>query len=408
MTLLRAGAHHVVIGASAAGVSAAMAMRSSGFEGRITLVDASSHLPYERPPLSKTFPVTLRPIVSEQTYADHGVELRRGARVVELDPAARAVVLEGGQRLRADAVLLATGVSARTLGVPGEHLGNVLTLRDADDAARVAARLDAGGPLVIVGAGFIGLEAAAVARARGLDVTVVELLPVPLLAVLGADAGGRVRRLHEDRGVRFRLGATVAQFTGRDEVDGVVLAGGERVPAASVIVGCGVVPNDALARQAGIDCRAGVVIDSCGRTNRGWAWAAGDVASLVNPHVEGRQRIEHWDVAMRHGAAVGASMAGRPTPYADVPYFWSDQYGVRLQMYGRGRADDEIVIRAGATAESFLAFWLRGGRLAAAAGIGAAKDLRAAKSLIEARAAVPPAVLADQGSSLRALTRSAP
>jgi 3-phenylpropionate/trans-cinnamate dioxygenase ferredoxin reductase component len=404
----RAGAQHVVIGASAAGVSAAMTMRTSGFEGRITLLDASSHLPYERPPLSKTFPVSLRPIVSEQTYADHGIELRRGARAAELDAVGRAVVLAGGERLPADAVLLATGVSARTLGVPGEHLGNVLTLRDIDDAARVAARLDAGGPLVIVGAGFIGLEAAAVARARGLDVTVVELLPVPLLAVLGADAGGRVRRLHEDRGVRFRLGATVAEFTGRGEVDGVVLAGGERLAAATGIVGCGVVPNDALARQAGIDCRAGVVVDSCGRTNRGWAWAAGDLASLVNPHVEGRQRIEHWDVAMRHGAAVGASMAGRRTPYADVPYFWSDQYGLRLQMYGRGRAEDEIVTRAGTTAESFLAFWLRGGRLAAAAGIGAARDLRAAKSLIEARAEVPPAVLADQGSSLRALARSAP
>jgi 3-phenylpropionate/trans-cinnamate dioxygenase ferredoxin reductase subunit len=311
VTTPRAGAHHVVIGASAAGVSAAVAMRTSGFEGRIILLDGSSHLPYERPPLSKTFPVSLRPIVSEQAYADHGIELRRGARVAELDAAARAVVLEGGERLPADAVLLATGVSARMLGVPGERLGNVLTLRDADDAARVAARLDAGGPLVIVGAGFIGLEAAAVARARRLDVTVVELLPVPLLPVLGADAGGRVRRLHEDRGVRFRLGATVAEFTGRDEVDGVVLNGGERLPAASVIVGCGVVPNDALARQAGIDCRSGVVVDAYGRTNSGWAWAAGDVASLVNPHVEGRQRIEHWDVALRHGAAVGASMAGR-------------------------------------------------------------------------------------------------
>ena len=211
MTTPRAGAHHVVIGASAAGVSAAVAMRTSGFEGRITLLDASAYLPYERPPLSKTFPVTLRPIVSEQAYADHGIELRRGARVAELDAVTRAVVLEGGERLPADAVLLATGVSARMLGVPGERLGNVLTLRDADDAARVAARLDAGGPLVIVGAGFIGLEAAAVARARGLDVTVVELLPVPLLPVLGADAGGRVRRLHEDRGVRFRLGATAAE-----------------------------------------------------------------------------------------------------------------------------------------------------------------------------------------------------
>jgi 3-phenylpropionate/trans-cinnamate dioxygenase ferredoxin reductase subunit len=150
------------------------------------------------------------------------------------------------------------------------------------------------------------------------------------------------------------------------------------------------------------------VVDAHGRTDRGWVWAAGDVASLVNPHVEGRQRIEHWDVAMRHGAAVGASMAGRPAPYADVPYFWSDQYGLRLQMYGRGQAGDEVVTRAGAAEESFLAFWLRGGRLAAAAGIGAARDLRTAKSLIEARAQVPPAVLADPGSSLRALARSAP
>ena len=283
----------------------------------------------------------------------------------------------------------------------------MLTLRDADDAFRVTAGLDAGGPLVVIGGGFIGLEAAAAARSRGLDVTVVELLPVPLLPVLGAGAGGWLRRLHEDRGVRFRLGATAAEFTGSGAVDGVVLDSGERLPAATVIVGCGVVPNDALARQAGICCRSGILVDGHGRTNTDWIWAAGDVASMINPHVEGRQRIEHWNVAMGHGAAVGASMAGRLTLHEDVPYFWSDQYGLQLQMYGRGRADDEIVTRADATEESFLSFWLRGGRLAAAAGIGAARDLRAARALIETRAKVLPSVLADRHVSLRALASAA-
>ncbi|EGX57319.1 pyridine nucleotide-disulfide oxidoreductase [Streptomyces zinciresistens K42] len=397
--------HHVVVGGSAAGAAAALSMRASGFQGRITLVDADVYEPYERPPLSKTFEdlAAPRPIVPPGHYADQDIQLALGARAVRLDDRRRRVVLDTGDELPADAVLLATGVSPRRLGVPGEDLGNILSLRDIHDARALAARLDAGGGLLIVGGGFIGLEAAAVARGRGLDVTVVEARPVPLAAVLDTGPARVLNRTHTERGVRFRTGRTVARFRGDGVVEEAVLDDGTRCAAATVLVGCGVTPNDGLARAAGARTDDGIVTDARGRTSHPWLWAAGDVASYVSPYTVRRGRIEHWDVARRHGTAVGATMAGRPASHSDAPYFWSDQYGRRLQMYGRRAPGDRLVTRPGSTEDGFLAFWLRDGRLVAAAGLDRPRELRAAKPLIECRARVTPEDLADPAVPLRGL-----
>lgn len=394
--------HHVIVGAGIAGVSAAVAMRDHGFGGRITLVDAEPHLPYERPPLSKT-DAALRPLLAVNAYADKQIDLRLGTLVEGLDLDRRRVLLGDGDDIEADRVLLATGVAARRSGASGEDLDGVLTLRTADDAVRLFTQLDRGGPLVVVGGGFIGLEAAALASERGLDVAVVETGELPLLGPLGPTVADLVTTLHRDRGVRIYTGVTVAEFSGANRVEQVRLTSGVSLPAATVIVGCGVVPNEVLADRSGTHCDGGIVADRIGRTSHPWLWTAGDVASQPHPHVEGRSRIEHWDVARRHGTAVGASMVGIPTENTEVPYFWSDQFGLTLQMFGRGRRGDKIVLREGSTPEKFLAFWLRNGSVVGVAGLDEAKAVRAGKKLVELAPSLDPAVLADPSVDLRAL-----
>lgn len=397
--------HHVIVGASIAGVTAAMAMRNHGFEGAITVVDGDPHRPYERPPLSKMAAGSLTPLFEDDAYDNHGIELVLGTSVSTLDVGKRRISLSDGTNLPADAVLLATGVSARTLGVPGEQLRNVLTLRTADDAAHVFDGFAAGGPLVVIGGGFIGLEAAAVARSLGMEVTVVEVDDAPLIRPLGARISSLMTQLHLDHGVRIITNASAAAFHGTDDVAEVELTTGERLPAAMVIVGCGVVPNDQLAAAAGVYCDGGVVVDDTGRTSNPWVWAAGDVANQLHPAVGKRARIEHWDVALRHGTSVGASMAGAPTTNTELPYFWSDQYDLTLQMYGRPRLGDDVVLRADSTQNRFVAFWMRRDQVVAVAGIGDPKAVRAGKSLIESRVRVDEAALADPTTNLRSLTK---
>lgn len=400
----------VIVGASAAGVSAATALRHHGYDGQIHLVDASSHRPYERPPLSKTLhhPGPLQPIVTDQVYADLDIQLQLGAEVTRLETARRRVILGGSDTIAADAVLLATGGTPRRLGVPGENLDNVVTLRDAEDAARIAERFGQGGPVVIVGGGFIGLEIAAGARRLRLDVTVVEVERYPLLGVLGQAGAARMQELHENRGVHFRTGCRVDGFQGSRSVEAVRLSTGEYLPAATVIIGCGVIPNDRLAREAGIYCRDGIVIDSDGRTSHEWVWASGDVASMTNPYMIGRRRIEHWDVACRHGAVVGAKIAGAPAEYDAVPYFWSDQYESHLQMFGRPDPSDQQVLRTTVEGEGFVAFWLRDGYLAAVAGLDSPKDVLAARLLIEHRTPVDRSALSDRSIPIRDLPAAMP
>lgn len=402
------GKHHVIVGGSAAGVAAALAMRRSGFEGRVTIVDAGPELPYERPPLSKAIggEATLRPIVPAEVYRSAGIDLRLGTRVDGLYPSAGTVWLSDGGELRADRVLLATGVSARRPPVPGADLRNVLTLREAGDARRLARAIGAGGPLVVVGGGFIGLEVAAAARAAGHDVIVVEMTPLPLSAALGRPLAELVTALHRDEGVRVRTGVTVEAFHGAGTVAEVLLSTGERLPAAAVVLGVGVVPNDTLAVDAGVRSHHGIVVDRHGRTSHPWIYAAGDVTSQPHPHLPAPGRIEHWDNAQQQGAAVGATMAGDPRSHDALPYFWSEQYGRTLQMYGRPREGDQLLLRPDASPRRFVALWRRDGVVVAAAGLDAAGDLATARRLIERGVTIPADVLRDPDASLRTIARS--
>jgi 3-phenylpropionate/trans-cinnamate dioxygenase ferredoxin reductase component len=399
---------HVIVGASAAGLSAARELRSSGFTGHLTVVDRDRHSPYERPPLSKrlvpgTSP-SLTPLISEQKLRELDVELICGTGVRGLDLVRHRVELADGQMLTAAAVLLATGARPLMLRVPGAQLDGVLALRDADDAWKLSDQLAAGGPLVVVGAGFIGLELASAARSAGVGVTVVERLAAPLAGTLGPQLSTWLLDLHRGHGVEVQLGVEVEAFAGHRHVEEVILTDGRRLPAQTVVIGIGVEPQVGLARRAGLRCADGIVVDRYGRTSDPWVFAAGDVACQPHPHLAAPGRIEHWDSAMRHGTAVGATMAGRPALHSAVPYFWSEQYGGVLQSYGRHRAGDDLVIRGTINSDRAVAVWLRAGAPVATAGFGAAREIRAIKTMIEARTQVSAAAIADPMTDLRQLS----
>ncbi|MCU1698141.1 MAG: hypothetical protein JWR34_4204 [Mycobacterium sp.] len=400
---------YVIVGASAAGLSAAQELRSTGFSGELTVVDRDRYMPYERPPLSKSVvPGTNSPLASlvdEETLRELDIELICGTGVRGLDMARHRVELTDGQSLTAESVLLATGARPRTLGVPGAQLDGVLQLRSATDAWKLNDRLASGGPLVVVGAGFIGLELASAARSVGVEVTVVETLAAPLAAALGPTLSSWLLDMHRTHGVGMHLGVDVEALVGHGSVEAVVLTDGRRLPAQTVVVGVGVEAEVDLARQAGLLCSDGIVVDEYGQTSDPWVFAAGDVACQPHPHLGAPGRIGHWDSALRHGAAVGATMAGRPTSHSAVPYLWSEHYGGVLQSYGRHRAGDDVVIRGSIESDRAVVVWLRSEVPVATAGFGAPREVRAIKSLIEAGAPVEAAMVADPTTDLKQLGR---
>jgi 3-phenylpropionate/trans-cinnamate dioxygenase ferredoxin reductase subunit len=328
-----------------------------------------------------------------------------GLRARAIDPSAGTVLLDDGEALPADSVLLATGASPRRLRIPSSDLEGICYLRDADDARELGRRLRWQAPVVVIGAGFIGLEVAAVARELGRDVTVVEALHQPMLRAVGPLLGSVFAAVHREHGVRLLLDSGVTAFRGAGSVvEAVELADGRTIPAATVVVGIGVRPETGLAEMAGVVVDDGVVVDEHGRTSLPWLFAAGDVASRPHVHCPApRVRIEHWNNALYQGAAVGKTMAGRPSTDDGVPYFWSDQYDVKLQLFGRPEPSDDVVTRGDPASRSATFLWLRDGRPVAAASMNRPREVRAARGLIEKRARVEPRLLADESVDLRRL-----
>jgi 3-phenylpropionate/trans-cinnamate dioxygenase ferredoxin reductase subunit len=393
----------VIVGAGLAGAAAAQELRSQGFEGRIVLLGAEPHPPYERPPLSKEYlrgeqdkPALVHP---EPWYAEQEIELRAGTRVVSVDPAGPAVELEGGERIDADGVLLATGGSPRRL--PGDASDRILYLRTLEDADRIRVALGRG-RLVVIGAGFIGAEVAASARAKGVDVTVLEMAPVPLLRALGEDVGEIYGRIHREEGVDLRTGEGVESV---EESDGGVLVRtteGAVIEADAVVVGVGIAPNVELAEAAGRAVSNGVDVDAALRTSSPDVFVAGDIANHDHP-LFGRIRVEHFDNALKMGAHVAGTMLGRDEPFVDPHWFWSDQYDVNLQYAGFAMQWDEVVTRGSLEQRDGVAFYLHQGRLLAALGLNRGKDVRRSMKLIAARARPDPGDLRDENVDLRTL-----
>ena len=359
----------VIVGAGMAGGKAAETLREEGFDGRVVLIGAEPERPYERPPLSKDYlrGESERAGVYLQDdpswYEQHEVQLRTSASVESLDVGERAVLLEGGEHIDYDALLLAPGAEPKRLAVPGADLEGVHVLRTLDDCDALRGVLDRGGRLVVVGAGWIGCEVAASARQRGMEVAVIEPQSVPLERVLGSELGAFYRDVHLDHGVVMRLGTGVEAIEGAGRVERVRASDGTMLEADAVLIGVGVAPRTALAEVV-LDVDDGILVDAGLRASVEGVFAAGDVANHDHPLL-GRLRVEHWANALEQGPAAARAMLGQEVSYDRVPYFFSDQYDVGMEYAGHSRPDDEVVFRGGPATREFIAFWLRDGRVAA-------------------------------------------
>ncbi|MEW2115191.1 FAD-dependent oxidoreductase [Streptomyces sp. NPDC005474] len=364
-----------VVGASLAGLSAARSLRNQGYDGRLVVIGDETHRPYDRPPLSKEF------LAGTLGEADLGLEtdgedLRAqwllGTRATGLDRTDRSVRLADGRDIRADGIVIATGAAARTL--PGaDGLTGVHTLRTLDDARALRDELARGGRLVVIGAGFIGAEVASTAYALGLDVTVIEAAPTPLAGPLGETMGAVVSGLHTDHGVRLLCGVGVKGLSGEGQVEAVLLADGRSVPADIVVVGVGARPCVDWLAGSGVDLENGVKCGADGRTSLAGVVAVGDCANWYDPRVGAHRRVEHWTGALERPAAAvatllagGAVETGVPRP----PYFWSDQYGVKIQFVGHAGVADSVAVEEGAVGDrNVLAVYRRAGEPVAVLGM---------------------------------------
>ena len=359
-----------IVGASLAGLSAARAARTLGFEGKLVLVGEEAERPYDRPPLSKDFllgRITAEDLVLETSDEDLQAEWLLGSRAQKLDGITKTVTLGDGRSVEADGIILATGASARNLpGLSG--YANVYTLRTLADSRALAAELRPGRRLVVIGAGFIGAEVASTAKGLGLEVTVIEAQPTPLSGPLGEEMGAVVSRLHEHNGVELICGTGIESFSSEAGlVTGVTLASGRFVPADAVVVGIGAVPNVGWLEGSGIEIAdsapGGILCDARGRTNIPGIVAVGDCAAWFDERSGRHHRVEHWTGAQERPALAVAGLldpasAARP---ANLPYFWSDQYGVKIQFAGNARDADRVQFETGVPEDhSFLAVYYRG------------------------------------------------
>ncbi|TML97197.1 MAG: NAD(P)/FAD-dependent oxidoreductase [Actinobacteria bacterium] len=398
----------VIVGASLAGAKAAETLRTEGFDGRVILVGAEEARPYERPPLSKDY---LRGEVGrekvyvhdENFYADHDIELRLGRTVTALDTGGQELTVRHGERLQYDRLLLATGSEPRHLPIPGGSLDGVLYLRSVEDSDVLRERLDRGGSVVVIGAGWIGAEVAASARQRGLDVTVIEPASVPLERVLGREIGAIYRDVHSDHGVRMLLGTGVERFEGHTAVERVRTTDGRTIECDFVVVGIGVTPRTGLAAEAGLHVDDGIVVDEHLQTSVPGVFAAGDVAAAHHPFYGQRIRVEHWANALNQGPVAARNMLGRPEVYDRLPYFFSDQYDVGMEYSGYARTWDRVVLRGDPASREFVAFWLVGDRVVAGMNVNVWDVTEPIQALIRQRVVVDDRRLADPGIPLEEL-----
>lgn len=402
--------HIVIIGAGHAGGSAAIALRAAGFAGDVTLIGAEASPPYERPPLSKELlagavaveKTYLRPA---EWYADNAVDLRLNTRVLEIDRAAQRLRLADGENVPYDALLLTTGSRARTLPFEGDKAQPAFYVRDIADALALRERLQPGSHLAVIGAGFIGLEIAATARKRGCAVTVLELAPQPLARIAPAPIGDYAAALHRRNGIDLRLGCRVAAIEARGDGFTIRTADRDTIGADMLAIGIGGLPNVELGVAAGLAADDGIVVNEFGQTSDAAIFAAGDVTKHFNPVLGRALRLEAWQNAQNGAIAVAKVMAGGADPYAEVPWLWTDQYDMNMQVAGAPTAFDQIVYRGDPATGRFTAFQMLGQQMVGAITVNSGRDMRFARLLIAGKQALDAERLADSSTKLQDLCR---
>src|SRR6266478_1716435 len=403
----------VIVGASLSGGTAAASLREGGFDGEIHLLGEESHLPYNRPPLSKGY---LRReerfadqlVHPEGTYAERDITLRLGRRAIGIDAQRKIVRLNGGAEIPYDRLLVTTGGRNRSLSVPGADLQGIFQLRTVEDCDRIRAAAHPGSHAVVIGLGFIGSEVTASLRQLGVEVVAVEGHPVPLARVLGKEVGAVLADIHREKGVELILEDSVAAFEGAGTVERVRTKKGRMLECALVIAGIGIAPNSELLAAAGAAVDNGVLVDERCRTSLPDVYAAGDVTNHLHP-IFGRLRVEHWNNAFQQGRAAARSMLGREEPYDYLHSFWSDQYEHVIEYVGFAASWDRLVFRGHPESRKFLGFYLKEGTVRAAVGLDRGGDpedpqgeseLKLVAGLIRDRVPVEPAKLADDDVDL--------
>ncbi|MSO70473.1 MAG: hypothetical protein EXQ88_00395 [Alphaproteobacteria bacterium] len=402
----------VIVGGGQAGARATEALRKHGYPGAITLVSDETYLPYERPPLSKSVltgadePVKAR-LFNEEFYRTQDIALRLATRAESIDRAARRLRLAAGESLAYDTLLLATGARPRRLALPGSDAASLYYLRGIDDCLALRHRLQPEARVVLIGGGYIGLEVAAAARARGAQVTVLEAQASILARVAAPEVASAIAALHRRHGVEIRTGVAIEGCEPAGAETSIRLKGGATLAADVIVVGIGILPNVELAASAGLVIDGGILVDSFGRSSDPAIYAAGDVASFDHPLLGRRVRLESWQNAQNQAIAAARAIAGAPLPYSEIPWFWSDQYDVNLQLAGLPARWDRVVLRGDRVAMRFTAFYLDAGRLVAVNAANSARDIAPARQMIARGIAPDPALLADPSVDLRSLVRPA-
>jgi len=401
----------VVVGAGHAAGQVAVSLRQKGFDGSITLIGEEPWVPYQRPPLSKKFlageleaeRLFFKP---EKYYPEHDVEMRLNQRVDAIDREGKSVTLSDGSTVDYDKLVLTTGSRVRKAPIPGAELGNVHYLRNIADVEGLQSGFKDGANLIIIGAGYIGLEVAAVAVKRGLNVTVLEMVERPMQRVVSPEVSDFYTRVHTEAGVDIRCNTFVEQFTGDGDVSHVHVRGCEPLPADMVLVGIGILPNVELAEAAGLKVNDGIVVDEFCRTEDPDIFAAGDCTNHPNRLLGRNLRLESVHNALEQAKTVAASIIGEPVEYAQIPWFWSDQYDLKLQIVGLSQGYDQVVIRGNPDENSFAAFYMQGNKILAVDCINSAREFMIAKKLLAVGAEIDPALLADESKTFKEISQT--
>lgn len=376
----------VIAGGGAAGYAAAQTLREDGFAGRVVLITREDHLPYDRPNLSKDYlqgnaEPEWMPLRSEDFFAEHDIEVIRNREITHIDASRKTITFANDETLVCDALLLATGSAPRKLPFQSATQENVFLLRSHADSDAIISAAEKGKRAVVIGASFIGMEAASSLATRGCEVTIVAPDNTPFEKILGPEIGRLFQHTHEEHGIKFKLGASVSCFDGETRVTAVVLENGERLDADLVVVGIGVKPNTDFLEGLMLHRDGGVIVDEHMCAAEG-VYAAGDIACFPNPLTHERQRIEHWRTAMQQGRIAAHNMAGRKTPYESVPFFWTRQFDVGLLYVGHAQQWDEIIYHGDLSTRDFLAFYVKDNRVLAVAGMNRDREMAAAEELM--------------------------